>query len=152
LSESENKEMKKEWNKIFLHIKSTIKKDIDKFPLAKGLPEIHEFCSTYSHSDALGILHRYYEDKERSMLLVKYFDYETNQDAFHRWLGRVLVTFFNIFLIYWQEVFISRAESKLHQIEGNISEFQKRLKSYTERFPFDISGLDTASTAKNERT
>lgn len=135
LYEDEVKEDKKEWNRTFLNIKRTIKNDIKTFPLAKGLPEIHEFCSIYSHSDALGILHRYHVDREKSMLQAKYFDYEENYDDFHKWLGRVLVTFFNIFLIFWQEVFIHRAENQLHQIESNISEFQKRLKIYTEKYP-----------------
>ena len=62
-------------------------------------------------------------------------------------LEEFLVTFFNIFLIFWQEVFIHRAENKLHQIESNISEFQKRLKIYTEKYPFDASGLDNNITA-----
>jgi hypothetical protein len=139
LAEDDNKEMEKEWNKTFLNIKRTIKDNIKDFPLAKGLPEIHEFCSIYSHSDALGILHRYHEDKESGMLQAKYFDYEKNHDDLHRWLGIVLTTYFEIFLIYWQEVFIHRAENKLHGIEKIIAEFQNRLKSYTEKYPFDIS-------------
>ncbi len=147
LTENGDKELEKEWKSTFLNIKKTIKKDIKNFPLAKGLPEIHEFCSIYSHSDALGILHRYHEDKEKSMLQAKYFDYEKSHDDFQRWLGRVLVTFFNMYLIYWQEVFIHRAENKLRQIESNISEFQKRLKIYTDKYPFDASVIDNSSTA-----
>lgn len=138
LSEDENKEMEKEWNKTFLNIKRTIKDNIEDFPLAKGLPEIHEFCSIYSHSDAIGILHRYHEDKESGMLQAKYFDYEKKHDDFHKWLGSVLVTYFNIWLMYWKEVFIHRAENKLQEIEKIVIEFQKRLKSYTEKYPFDI--------------
>lgn len=139
LSEDKDKEIDKEWNKTFLNIKKTIKKDIENFPLAIGLPEIHEFCSTYSHSDALGILHRYHEDKESSMLQAKYFDYEKKHDDFHKWLSCIIVTYFNIWLLYWQEVFIHRAGNKLQDIEKIIVEFQKKLKSYTERYPFDIS-------------
>ncbi|MBI4681305.1 MAG: hypothetical protein HY753_08935 [Nitrospirae bacterium] len=135
---SEDKESEKEWNKIFLNIKRTIKNDIENFPLAKGLPEVHEFCSIYSHSDALGILHRYQEDKESSMLLAKYFDYEKNHEDSQRWLGRILVIFFNIFLLYWQAVFINRAENNLRNIESKISEFRDRLKIYTEKYPFDF--------------
>jgi hypothetical protein len=137
LSEDKDKEIKKEWFEIFSNIKRTIKTNLESFPLATGLPEIHEFCSIYSHSDALGILHRYHEDKEKSMLQAKYFDYEINQDDFQKWLGRFLVTFFNIFLIFWQEVFRHRAEDKLNQIESNILEYKKRLKSYTDKYPFD---------------
>jgi len=143
LSEDKNKEIDKEWNKTFLNIKETIKNDIENFPLAKGLPEIHEFCSIYSHSDALGILHRYIEDRENNMLQAKYFDYEKSHNDSQRWLARILVTFFNIFLIYWQEVFRQRAEEKLPEIENCIVEFQKRLKNYTERYPFDEPVEDT---------
>ncbi len=145
LSGNEDKEMEKNWNKTFLNIKKTIKNDIENFPLAKGLPELHEFCSIYSHSDALGILHRYYEDKESSMLQVKYFDYEKSFNDSQRWLGRILVAFFNIFLIYWREVFMQRAELKLPAIEGKITEFQKRLKTYTEKHPFETSEEDKVS-------
>ena len=129
--------MEREWSKTFLNIKRTIKNDIEDFPLAKGLPEIHEFCSIYSHSDAIGILHRYLEDKESGMLLAKYFDYEKDYDDFYIWLGRILVTFFRIFLIYWNEVFIHKAKDKRHIIEGKISEFQKRLKIYTKKHSID---------------
>lgn len=145
LTEDNDKELEKEWKGTFLNIKKTIKKDINNFPLAKGLPEIHEFCSIYSHSDALGILHRYHEDKEKSMLQAKYFDYENTHDDFQRWLGRVLVTFFNIFLLYWQEVFMQRAELQLPAIEGKIREFQKSLKTYTEKYPFETSEEDKVS-------
>lgn len=136
---SKDKKTEQEWNKTFLNIKRTIKNDIENFPLAKGLPEIHEFCSIYSHSDPLGILHRYSEDKKSSMLLAKFFDYEKNYDASHGWLGRILKTFFEIFLLYWQEVFSHRAENKVHEIENKISEFRKRLNGYTEKYPFDKS-------------
>jgi len=71
LDGEKNIEMEKEWNKTFRNIKWTINDNIKAFPLAKGLPEIHEFCSIYSHSDALGILHRYQEDKGSRMLLAK---------------------------------------------------------------------------------
>jgi ABC-type antimicrobial peptide transport system permease subunit len=142
LGDDKNKEMVKEWNKTFRNIKRTINDNIKEFPLAKGLPEIHEFCSIYSHSDALGILHRYQEDKGSSMLLAKYFDYEKKNDDFHKWLTCFLVTYFNIWLLYWREVFIHIADNKLNEIEKNIVEFQNNLKNYTERYPFKISVAD----------
>jgi hypothetical protein len=138
LDDDKNKEMLKEWNKTFGNIKSTIKDNIEEYPLAKGLPEIHEFCSIYSHSDALGILHRYHEDKGSSMLLAKYFDYEKTHDDFHKWLARILETYFNIWLLYWREVFIHIADNKLNEIEKKIVEFQKNLKNYSEKYPFEI--------------
>jgi hypothetical protein len=142
LGNDKNNEMVKEWNKTFRNIKQTINDNIEEFPLAKGLPETHEFCSTYSHSDALGILHRYQEDKGSGMLLAKYFDYEEKHDNFHKWLAYVLVTYFNIWLLYWSELFIHRADDKLNEIKNKIVEFQKNLKSYTEKYPFEISAVD----------
>lgn len=140
LDENGNTALAKEWNKTFLNIKRTIKDNLVEFPLAKGLPEIHEFSSLYSHSDAVGILHRYQEDKESAMLQAKYFDYETKHSDFHKWLGCVLVTYFNIWLLYWQEVFIHRADKELKNIEKLILLFQQELKTYTVKYPFDVIG------------
>ena len=86
-----------EWNKIFRNIKNTIKNKIDYFPLAKGLPQIHEFCSIYAHSDALGILHRYNIDKEKSRLEAKYFDYEPTVEDYKKWLAYLL---FSLSILY----------------------------------------------------
>lgn len=142
LSDDQDIEMTKEWNKTFRNIKRTINNDIKEFPLAKGLPEIHEFCSSYSHSDASGLLHRYQEDKGSAMLLAKYFDYEENPDDFHKGLASVLVAYFNIWLLYWREIFIHIADNKISEIENKIFEFQKNLKSYTEKYPFEISAVN----------
>ena len=73
------------------------------------------------------------------MLQAKYIDYEKKQDDYHKWLGFVLLTYFRIWLLYWREVFIRRAENKLHEIEKIIVEYQKRLRTYTDKYPFDIS-------------
>jgi len=142
LDDEINIEMAKEWNKTFRNIKQTINKNIEDFPLAKGLPEIHEFCSIYSHSDALGILHRYQEDKGSRMLLAKYFDYEEKHEDFHKWMACVLVTYFNIWLLYWREVFVHIAGDKVNDIESKIIEFQNNLKGYTEKYPFEIQAMD----------
>ena len=54
------------------------------------------------------------------------------------------MTYFNIWVMYWKEVFIHRAENKMQEIEKIIAEFQKRLKSYTEKYPFDISETENS--------
>ena len=105
------KDKNKEWNKIFRNIKKTIKNDIENFPLDGNLCEIHEFCSIFSHSDALGILTRYIEDNENMRLEANYFDYEENQDDYKKWLGAILFSFLMIFLVFWNE-FFSKAAKK----------------------------------------
>lgn len=128
-----------EWDKIFRSIKGTIKKDISKFPLAKGLPEIHEFCSIYAHSDALGIFHRYNENREQQRLEAKYFDYEAKPEDYNKWFGCLLFSFYKIFIIYWNEIFKSKAERKVKSIENNIIEYEKRIRAYVEKYPFNDS-------------
>lgn len=126
----------KKWNKIFRNIKETIKKDIKNFPLAKHLPEVHEFCSIYSHSDALGLLHRYKEDKTKLMLEAEYFDYEPNMDNYNRWFCRLLGPFFTIFLIFWHELFKPMSGDKLNEIEDRIRAYQDRMEIYIKKYSF----------------
>lgn len=130
----------KEWNKIFLNIKRTIKKDIDNFPLAGDLLEIHEFCSIYAHSDALGILHKYDLDKERSRLEAKYFDYETTED-YKKWLAFLLFFFFKIFLIFWNEIFISMVGDKQEEIRNKIIEYKEKLQILMKKYPLEHHGV-----------
>ncbi len=117
----------KEWNKIFRNIKYTIKNDIQEFPLASSLPEMHEFCSVFSHSDALGIITRYFEDQENLILAANYCDYEKNNDDYKKWLGALLTAFFRIYLIFWEELIKKIADEKL------IKEINIRIKAYTEK-------------------
>lgn len=127
------KEQDTEWNKIFLNIKRTIKNDIQNFPMAKGLPEIHEHCSMYAHSDASGILHRYNEDK--GILEAKFFDYEANDDEYKRWLSFLLTAFFKIYFIYWNEIFKQFAGNNIKGIEYTQSEYQKKLEIFVNQYP-----------------
>ena len=113
-----NDDKNPEWNKIFFNIKRTIKEDIDNFPLAKGLPEIHELCSIYSHSDAVGLLHRY--RMSESSLGATYFDYEPKIDDYNKWLAVLLKSFFMIYSLFWQEIFKQKAGDKTGQIENSL--------------------------------
>ena len=126
-----------EWNKIFLNIKRTVKKDIDNFPMAKGLPEIHEYCSMYAHSDALGILGRYQEDEEG--LNAKFFDYEASPDGHKKWLACLLTTFLRIYAIYWEEIFKHNAGEKMEEMKYKITEYQKKLEIFEDKYPLGES-------------
>lgn len=133
---TENNEAdEKEWTRIFQNIKMTIKNDIDSYPHAKILPEIHEFCSIHSHSDALGIMHRYNIDKEKLMLEAQYFDYEEKVEDYNRWLACLLFSFFRIFLIFWHEIFRPKAGSKLTELEQKIKEHDSKIRLFKENFP-----------------
>lgn len=122
-----------EWKKIFLNIKRTIKKDIKNFPQAKGLPEIYEYCSIYAHSDAIGILHRYSEDK--GGLGAKFFDYEASPDGYKKWLACLLTAFLKIYSIYWDEIFKYNAGENMKVMKHKISEYQKRLNIFIDKYP-----------------
>lgn len=128
-----NDDKNPEWNKIFFNIKRTIKDDIDNFPLAKGLPEIHEFCSIYSHSDAIGLLHRYRISETK--LEATYFDYEPKLDDYNKWLAQLIGTFFRIYLVFWQEIFKQKAGAKKEQIETSLGEYSLRLNAFIKRYP-----------------
>ena len=129
----------KEWKSIFLNIKETIRKDIKNFPHALKLPEMHEFCSIYSHSDALGIMSRYKIDKEKLMLVADYFDYEVGLKDCKKWLGPFLLGFFKIFLIFWNEMFEKRAESELQEIQQKIQTYENELLIFIKKYP--IKGI-----------
>ena len=137
LEEEVDKGKEKEWKKIFLNIKRTINGSIDDFPYAKGLIDIHEFCSIYSHSDALGVLHKYSEDKEKGVLEAKYFDYEKDFDDYNKWLANMLLSYFNIFIVFWNEMFKFRACDKAIAIEKNINEYRINLKVFSDKYPFE---------------
>jgi hypothetical protein len=128
-----NEEENPEWNRIFRNIKKTVKDHMDNFPLAKGLPEIHEFCSIYSHSDAIGILHRYRMNDAK--LEATYFDYEPKLDDYNKWLAQLLGTFFRIYLIFWQEIFTQKAGDKKGQIENSLREYSLRLNDFIKKYP-----------------
>ncbi len=124
-----------EWNKIFQNIKRTIKNDIANFPLAEHLPKMHEFCSIYAHSDALGIMHRYELNKESLRLEGKYFDYEDTEDDYKRWYGALMFGYFKIFLVFWHEIFKKQAGTKLSEIERKIELYRNHLGAYMKKYP-----------------
>ncbi len=126
---------KKEWNRIFLNIKETIKKGAEFSLLEKSFTKIHEFCSVYSHSDALGIMQRYNVDKERLFLSADYFDYEDSVADYKKWFGCLLYGFSGIFLIFWNEIFKEKAGDKLETIEQRFFQFNEKLKLFMQKYP-----------------
>ncbi len=133
-----NNDKNPEWNKVFLNIKKTIKQDIDNYPLAKGLPEIHQFCSIFSHSDPIGLLHRYRISE--SKLEATYFDYEPKLDDYNKWLARLIGPFFSIYLVFWQEIFKHKLGAKREQVETSLSEYLLRINSFIKRYPLSEIG------------
>lgn len=127
-------EENKEWWGIFGKIKKTIKNNVKEFPLAKDLTEYHEICSAYAHSDALGIMHKFSMDKEKSRLEAKYFDYEASSEEYKKSLAILLVPFFNIFLIFWKEIFMHIAGEKKEELERNVAEFAEKLIGFSQKY------------------
>jgi len=127
-------ERNKEWNRIFLNIKKTIKNDLDKFPLAKKLTEAHEHCSLYAHSDPCGILHKYHIDEVNLILQAKYFDYEKLPGADRQRLAYILYKFLRVFLIFWHEMFQARADEKMGEINNQLELFKKNLGVFAKKY------------------
>lgn len=130
-----NQERDPQWNSIFLNIKRTIKNSIDDYPLAKGLTDVHEFCSIYAHSDALGIIHRYNVDTEKSRIETKYFDYEEDVDDYKKWLSRLLLGFYSILVIYWGALFKNVAGDKCEHNARMITTYGRELDHFLQEYP-----------------
>jgi len=131
------KEKNEKWNKIFRNIKKTIKGDLDTFKLADGLCQMHEFCSIFTHSDALGVMTRYIEDKNNLRLEANYCDYEKNQNDYKKWFGALLYAFFMIFVVFWKELFEKIASNELSKkINIRIDTYKSKLDEFRKQYPF----------------
>jgi len=132
----------KEWNKKFKNIKKTVRDDLGTFNLAKGLCEIHEFCSLFCHSDAVGIMTRYIEDKEKLRMEAQYFDYEKTNDGYRKWYGCLLRAYFEIFVVFWKKLFeeISSGESST-DISARINTFQQKLTEFIDKYPLNAKSM-----------
>jgi len=135
VNEEEYKELEKDWYKIFCNIKNTIKNRKSDFPLSDNLPELHEFCSIYAHSDALGIMHRYVLNVEKLKVEGKYFDYEENNEDYKKWFGCLLLGFFKIFVMFWNILFKELAGSRCGEIEARIKVYAEKLTIYRKTYP-----------------
>lgn len=124
------------WEELFRNIKSTIKMNQKTFPLAAGLPEIHDLCSKFAHADPEGILHRYFMDKVEKRLGAHYFDYAQTHDEYRKWFAFFLFYFFKVFLIYWNEMFRTRAGRDKKAIEYLVRKYKTRIGEFRKKYPF----------------
>jgi len=136
-----------EWQKTFRNIKATIKRNIKDYPHADGLPNIHEFCSMFSHADAAGILHRYHEEEGR--LEAKYFDYDVSTDDYKKWLAQLLLGFSNIFELYWAVLFKPLAGDKTEGIESTIKEFKTNFSAFYKQYPLENAPEEAEKTREH---
>lgn len=134
---AETGEKNNEWYKIFFNIKNTIKNKPEDFPLATALPAVHELCSKYAHSDAMGIMHRFKIDREKSRLEATYFDYDKTGEEYIQSFANLLTGFFSIFMIYWELIFKNMGGTEVSAIETAIQNYALRLRNY---FPSDSLG------------
>jgi hypothetical protein len=97
--------------KFFVFIKSNIKRNIDEFPLAVELCNIHESCSKFgSHADMSSFFHRLEierpSEKDVDLLKVHYFQWPRNDDEFRYYQVYLLNSFYLMFKIF--KVFLDR--------------------------------------------
>jgi hypothetical protein len=131
--EEKRQDNEKEWKKVFLNIKNTIRKDITSFPHARGLVKIHELCSKLSHADALGIMHRYSEGD--GMLSAKFFDYDDTVEEFNAYLAVLLLGFFEIYQMFWIELFKGLAGEKANEVASVIEVFKLKILAFQKKYP-----------------
>lgn len=125
------------WEKLFRNIKNTIKNRPRDFPLASGLPEVHDLCSKFAHADPEGILHKYFMDKKEQRLYAQFFDYEKTPADYRKWYGFLIFWFFKIFLIFWNEMLKKNAGGRKPHIEKLIKGFRTRVLAFRKMFPME---------------
>ncbi len=124
------------WENLFRNIKVTMKNNQKKFPLAVGLPQVHDLCSRYAHADPEGIFHKYFMDKEEKKLNVRYFDYEISANEYRKWFVFLLFYFYKIFLIYWHEMLKDRAGRMKKEIEYLIKAYKVKISQLKKQYAF----------------
>jgi len=132
---------KKEWNEIFRNIKATVNKDIGSYhPVVKNLVAMHEWCSVYSHADALVVLTRCHEDKDESLLKAAYFDYEDTEHEYKQWLGVLLNGFFEIFSLFWEILFKIQASAEITKnLNFRGAKYREALQGFLKKYPVESS-------------
>jgi hypothetical protein len=123
------------WENLFRNIKATIKNNRNIFPLAAGLPEVHDLCSKFSHADPEGIFHKYFVNKQEKRLYAQYFDFEKTPNDYRIWFAFLLFYFFKVFLIYWHEMLKNRAGKRKKEIEYLIKEYKVKIDDFRKRYP-----------------
>lgn len=123
------------WDYLFRNIKATIKNNKKIFPLATGLPEVHDLCSKFAHADPEGIFHKYLMDKKELKLQVQYFDYDDTPGDFKRWYTFFIHNFFKIFLIYWHEMLKKEAGKLKKDINNLVKEYKSNITDLRKHYP-----------------
>jgi hypothetical protein len=123
------------WENLFRNIKAIIKNNRNIFPLAVGLPQVHDLCSKFAHADPEGIFHKYSVDKEEKRLYAQYFDFERTSDDYKKWFAFLLFYFYKVFLIYWHEMLKNRAGKGKKEIQYLIKEFKVKMDDFRKRYP-----------------
>ena len=126
-----------EGGKKFIHIKETIKKEISKdpskFPLAKGLIELHEECSAYSsHADIKTFIHRIEIEKDK--INFNYFSIPENENEFKLYFVVDLMSFYYLFRIFkvfinfkLNKIVLPKLEKKYLGLENQLLELRKKI-------------------------
>ena len=90
---------------IKTHVKSKIKEDSSKYPLAHQLIEIHDACSQFgSHADISSFFHRL-EDKKisgtkKGHIIIRYFQFAKQDEECHFYFISTLQAFYLMFKIF----------------------------------------------------
>lgn len=124
------------WESLFRNIKVTMKNNQKKFPLADGLPYVHDLCSKYAHADPEGIFHKYFMDKKEKKLHVRYFDYERSAEEYKKWAAFLLFYYYKIFLIYWHEMLKNSAGNIKKDIEYLIKAYKIKISHAKKQYDF----------------
>ena len=129
-------EKQKKCEKIFNSIKKTIKKEKAKFPCAIKLVGLHEYCSIYAHADAIALLSRYIDNEQGLFVGCKYFDYENKENDNKRWLGVLLEGYYEIFKLFWNELFEKIASDRIKiKINERGKQFDNILFKFRSKYP-----------------
>jgi len=124
-----------QWEKVFRNIKVTIRNNLNQFPSAAGLLQVHDLCSKFAHADPAGILHKYFMDKERNILHVNYFDYENSPHDYKKWFAFFLFYFFRVFLVYWNEMLKKNSGALKQEITYLIKDYKDKIKELRGTYP-----------------
>lgn len=135
-----------QWERVFRNIKMTIRNNQKTFPHAAGLISVHDLCSRFAHADPAGILHKYFLDKEKKILHVNYFDYESSSRDYKTWFAFFLFYFFRVFLIYWHEMLIKHAGPMKKELLHMIKDFKSKVRRLRDIYPLRPAFTEAAAT------
>jgi len=123
--------------KYFIYIKNTIKKiresDKTKYPLAQGLIELHELCSSYaSHADISSFINRIVIEKDK--IGFNYFTIPEDKNTFKLYFVVGILSFYYLFRIFknlfidikTKGIVVPDLQIKYNSLEGQLQELKKK--------------------------